>query len=419
MSPHQPSGSPWPRDGQLATALAEVEQQRPLSLYVHVPFCTVRCGYCDFNTYTVGFGPGADLATYASTVAKEIDLAAQVLSEAGFPARPASTLFFGGGTPTLLEADDIAHILTCVRTTIGIASGAEITVEANPETVTPTMLHTLARAGVTRISLGMQSAVPHVLHTLERSHRPEKLPRVVQWVQQEGLDISLDLIYGTPGESLDDWRTSLEAALDMCPDHISAYALVIEEGTKMAAQLARGELTAPDADDEAAKYELADHLLSASGYRWYEISNFAREEAGEEQLVATQLRHASQHNLAYWRDWDWWGFGPGAHSHVGRYRWWNVKHPRAYAARLMNGDSPAYAGETLDEGTREFERIMLAVRTAQGLALPGGMKPTAVAGLLADGLIDEAWAALGRIVLTLRGRLLADYVTGVLTAHLD
>ena len=436
MSPAQPDGQRWPDDGALDPGLVEVEDRRPLSLYVHVPFCRVRCGYCDFNTYTVGFGPGAQVGDYAPSVLAEASLAARVMAESGLPARKAQTVFFGGGTPTMLDTAELAEILTGLRERIGIAPGAEVTLEANPDTVTREGLVQLADAGFTRISFGMQSAVPAILATLDRTHTPERVPLVVQWAKEVGLSTSVDLIYGTPGESLADWETSLRAALSYETDHISAYALVVEEGTKMGAQVARGELPTPDSDDEAAKYELADALLGEAGYAWYEISNFARvtDVDAASGRPSTFYAHASAHNLAYWRDWDWWGLGPGAHSHVGRVRWWNVKNPAAYAARLRDGRSPAYAGEILDEDTRELERVMLGVRTSEGIELAGlpgtrqGDEVGAlldarvasggrVAALIADGLIDGAAALRGRAILTLRGRLLADYVTRELMGY--
>ncbi|MCD4558024.1 radical SAM family heme chaperone HemW [Schaalia sp. lx-100] len=417
MSLHQPDGFVWPADGHIPHHLAEVHAQRPLSMYVHVPFCQVRCGYCDFNTYTTGFGQGADIATYSSSVVAETHYAAQVLQEAGFPIRPIRTLFYGGGTPTLLSCESIEHILTGIRDSFTLAIDAEITVEANPETVDEQSIRALAETGITRISFGMQSAVPHVLKTLDRTHRPERVPQVVAWARDFGLDVSLDLIYGTPGESLKDWELSLQAVLEMQPDHISAYALVIEEGTKMGADLARGRILPPDPDNEATKYEMADEILTEAGYRWYEISNFARIKPGEENTAATDatlLRYACRHNLAYWKDWDWWGLGPGSHSHIGRCRWWNRKHPRAYAQMVTQGVSPAAAGEILDAHTRELERVMLAVRTAHGLPIPPSVSEQRVKELIDEGLIDEDTAHNGRILLTLRGRLLADYVTHML-----
>lgn len=435
MSPAQPDGTRWPENGSLDPGLVEAERGRPLSLYVHVPFCRVRCGYCDFNTYTVGFGPGAQVGDYAPSVLAEASLAARVMSEAGLPAREARTVFFGGGTPTMLDVAELSEILAGLRERIGIAAGAEVTLEANPDTVTRDGLAQLADAGFTRVSFGMQSAVPAILATLDRTHTPERVPLVVQWAKEAGLSTSVDLIYGTPGESLADWETSLRAALSYETDHISAYALVVEEGTKMGAQVARGELPTPDPDDEAAKYELADFLLGEAGYAWYEISNFARASASDRVSgrASTTFEHASRHNLAYWRDWDWWGLGPGAHSHVGRMRWWNVKNPGVYAGRLRAGVSPAAAGEILGEEERELERVMLGLRTSEGIELDGlpgaasGHEAGAscvsmpvggrVASLIADGLIDGAAALRGRVCLTLRGRLLADYVTRELMGY--
>ena len=436
MSPAQPDGMRWPDSGSLDPGLVEAERGRPLSLYVHVPFCRVRCGYCDFNTYTVGFGPGAQVGDYAPSVLAEARLAARVMAEAGLPDRAAETVFFGGGTPTMLDAAELSEILAGLRERIGIAAGAEVTLEANPDTVTRGDLRALADAGFTRVSFGMQSAVPAILATLDRTHTPKRVPLVVEWAKEAGLSTSVDLMYGTPGESLADWETSVRAALSYDPDHISAYALVVEEGTKMGAQVARGELPTPDPDDEAAKYELVDELLGEAGYAWYEISNFARASASDRASgrASTTFEHASRHNLAYWRDWDWWGFGPGAHSHVGRMRWWNVKNPGAYAGRLRAGVSPAAAGEILGEEERELERVMLGLRTAEGVELDGvpamAMRDGIVSGLsvcqslsgrvaslISDGFIDGVAALDGRAVLTLRGRLLADYVTRELMGY--
>jgi putative coproporphyrinogen dehydrogenase len=436
MSPTQPDGTRWPENGLLDPSLVEAQWARPLSLYVHVPFCRVRCGYCDFNTYTVGFGPGAQIGDYAPSVLAEADLAARVLADAGVSGRLAQTVFFGGGTPTMLDAGELIAILDGLRERIGIAGGAEVTLEANPDTVTREDLRAFADSGFTRVSFGMQSAVPRILAILDRTHTPTRVPLVIEWAKEAGLSTSVDLIYGTPGESLADWETSVRAALSYDPDHISAYALVVEEGTKMGAQVARGELPTPDPDDEAAKYELVDELLGEAGYAWYEISNFARASASDRASgrASTTFEHASRHNLAYWRDWDWWGFGPGAHSHVGRMRWWNVKNPGAYAGRLRAGVSPAAAGEILGEEERELERVMLGLRTAEGVELDGvpamAMRDGIVSGLsvcqslsgrvaslISDGFIDGVAALDGRAVLTLRGRLLADYVTRELMGY--
>ncbi|MEO5778868.1 MULTISPECIES: radical SAM family heme chaperone HemW [Arthrobacter] len=397
-----PLGDPAPPDGLLPAQALDGAIGRAFGLYVHIPFCAVRCGYCDFNTYTATeLGGGASQDAYASTAISEVELAVRVLAGSGLPARPLSTVFFGGGTPTLLPAEDLARILTAAIDAWGLEPGAEVTTEANPDSVTPGSLQLLADAGFTRVSFGMQSAVPHVLKVLDRTHTPSRVPQVVQWAREAGLAVSLDLIYGTPGESLADWRHSLETALSYGPDHISAYALIVEDGTKLAAQIRRGEVAGIDDDDHAAKYELADKLISAAGLGWYEVSNWART---PDQVC--------RHNIAYWRGDDWWGIGPGAHSHVGGVRWWNVKHPTAFAGRLASGASPAAGRETLDAATRDVERIMLEARLATGLNVVGLGETGrhAVAGLIADELVDPALAFRGRLVLTLKGRLLADAV---------
>jgi putative oxygen-independent coproporphyrinogen III oxidase len=395
-----PIADPAPLDGLLPPSVAEGASTRNLGVYLHVPFCRVRCGYCDFNTYTAAEVRGVRQSDYASEAVAEVTLAGTVLAASGAPARPASTVFFGGGTPTLLPANDLARMLGAVRDTFGLLPGAEVTTEANPDSVDAAYLERLAEAGFTRVSFGMQSAVPHVLATLERTHDPERIPHVVRWARDAGLQVSLDLIYGTPGESLDDWRASVEQALAQQPDHVSAYSLIVEPGTKMARQIKRGEVAEPDEDLQADMYELADALLADAGYEWYEVSNWARE------------GRVSRHNLAYWQGHDWWGVGPGAHSHVGGVRWWNVKHPAAYADRMHAGVSPAAGRETLDAETREVERVLLATRVRGGLetATLTAAARTAVAGLIADGLVEPAAALRGSIVLTLQGRLLADAV---------
>ncbi|MFS6530895.1 radical SAM family heme chaperone HemW [Microbacterium aurugineum] len=399
-----PLGDPAPTDGHLPSDIV-IDPNVPFSAYLHIPFCTVRCGYCDFNTYTSTELRGAKQEDYASTLISEIALARRVLADAG-ALRPMDTVFFGGGTPTLLPAGDLARMLKAATGAFGLADGAEVTVEANPDTVTPAVARTLADAGVTRMSVGMQSAVPHVLAALDRTHRPENVRTAVAAAKDAGLAVSVDLIYGAPGESLADWEASLDAALALEPDHISAYALIIEDGTKLARQIRRGEVPTPDDDLQADMYELADVRLGAGGFDWYEVSNFAR----------TPERR-SRHNLAYWRGSDWWGFGPGAHSHVAGLRWWNVKHPAAYAQRLAASESPAAGTERPDVESRTLERILLLSRIREGIAVdevPAGNR-SRVAGLIADGLVDPAAAIRGRIQLTLRGRLLADAVVRALT----
>ncbi len=399
-----PLGDPAPADGRLPDDLA-VDPQVPFSAYLHVPFCRVRCGYCDFNTYTSGELRGAKQEDYASTLLSEIALAREVLSEAD-ALRPMDTVFFGGGTPTLLPAGDLARMLDAATDAFGLVDGAEVTVEANPDTVTPEVVRTLADAGVTRLSIGMQSAVPHVLAALDRTHRPENVRTAVAAAKDAGLAVSVDLIYGAPGESLDDWARSLDEAVGLESDHISAYALIIEDGTKLARQIRRGEVPTPDDDLQADMYELADARLADAGFDWYEVSNWSR-----------TPEQRSRHNLAYWRGNDWWGFGPGAHSHVAGLRWWNVKHPAAYAQRLAAAESPAAGTERPDHASRTLERILLLSRIREGIAIDDleADRRSRVAGLIADGLVDPAAAIGGRVQLTLRGRLLADAVVRELT----
>lgn len=402
-----------------ANATGNPTRERPFSLYLHVPYCRVRCGYCDFNTYTnLGMGPGANLGDYPATIAAEAKLAAQAMAQAGLRTRPVQTIFVGGGTPTMLPAVELVSLLATVRETWELADGVEITTEANPDTVDERYLAALAEGGFTRVSFGMQSAVPHVLRTLDRTHTPERVPQVVEWARAHGLSSSLDLIYGTPGETLADWQTSLDAAVAMNPDHISAYALVIEEGTRMHTQVTRGELPQPTDDDEAAKYELADAVLAQAGYEWYEISNWSRP------------GNQCQHNRAYWQDYDWWGLGPGAHSHLGDARLWNTKHPLRWAAQIASGQLPVAGHEVIVPENRELERIMLGIRLREGLPLaslgeswgepetPAGRTPSAlvpvVGQLLSQGLLEPAPALRGQAILTLKGRLLADTVTRAL-----
>ncbi|MFF3038966.1 radical SAM family heme chaperone HemW [Arthrobacter citreus] len=397
-----PLGDPAPKDGFLPPNAAAAAAERKFGLYVHIPFCAVRCGYCDFNTYTATeLGGGASQDAYAATAQQEVRFAAKALAASGIPERRIETVFFGGGTPTLLPAEDLAAILGTAVEQWGLAPGAEVTTEANPDSVTPESLQLLADAGFTRVSFGMQSAVPHVLAVLDRTHTPSRVPQAVQWAREAGLKVSVDLIYGTPGESLADWKYSVEEALSYEPDHISAYALIVEEGTKLAARMRRGEEPPIDDDDHADKYLLAEELFAAAGLNWYEVSNWAR-----------TPQDACRHNLAYWRSDDWWGIGPGAHSHVGGVRWWNAKHPTAYAQRIAAGESPAVGRESLDADTRYLEDVMLRTRLAEGLPRellrPEGRHE--IAGLIADGLVEPKAAIAGTVLLTLKGRLLADAV---------
>lgn len=367
-------------------------------VYVHVPFCSVRCGYCDFNTYTATeLGGGASQASYAGQAAAEVALAREVTGP-----RPADTVFFGGGTPTLLPPGDLVRILAAIDEHWGLAPGAEVSTEANPDSVTLTGLRELRDGGFTRISFGMQSAVPHVLAVLDRTHQPANVPRAVAWAREAGFEqVSLDLIYGTPGESLDDWRRSVQTALACEPDHVSAYSLIVEEGTALGRQVRRGEVPMPSEDDFAEKYVLADELLRAAGLQWYEVSNWARHDAAR-----------CRHNLGYWRSEDWWGIGPGAHSHLVGRRFWNVKHPRPYAESVAAGKLPILGEETLSEAEQHTERLMLELRIVDGLetslVAEDAMRPHLEAGLVRR--------AADRWVLTDSGRLLADGIVRDLMA---
>jgi oxygen-independent coproporphyrinogen-3 oxidase len=385
----------------------------PFGIYVHVPFCVTRCGYCDFNTYTATeLGSGASRQSYAGLAVAEIVLAGRVLNGpvlngAAGRAGPVRTVFFGGGTPTLLPPADLASILRAIDGEFGLAPDAEVTVEANPETVDQRMLAALRDSGFTRISLGMQSAAPHVLKVLDRVHQPGRPEQCAAWARAAGFEhVSLDLIYGTPGETAADWERSLASAVAAGPDHISAYALIVEEGTRLAARIRRGELPEPDDDELADRYLAADAYLGSAGLGWYEISNWAADEAAR-----------CRHNELYWTGGDWWGIGPGAHSHVGGTRWWNVRHPAAYAERIAAGQSPGQAREILTAGQRAMERIMLVTRLSAGCPLtdltPAGRAAAAVA--VADGLAEPGAHENGRVVLTTRGRLLADAVIRDLT----
>ena len=394
-----PAGGPAPADGALpAEALAGVGT-RPFAFYVHVPFCASRCGYCDFNTYVPGEQGAEQAAGYVGAVLSEIDLAARVL-----PSLPrVDTVFFGGGTPTLLPAADLSRILRPIDERFGLKPGAEVTTEANPESVDPAKLEALREAGFTRISLGMQSAVPSVLAILDRVHSPGRPQQAVAEARAAGFDqVSLDLIYGTPGETADDWRRSLDAALSAEPDHLSTYSLIVEPGTRLAAQVRRGELEVPGEHVIVDRFETAERVLAEAGMAWYETCSWATGEAAW-----------CRHNLGYWGGGDWWGAGPGAHSHVGGVRWWNVLHPRAWSERLANGTSPAAARETPGEDELRLERVMLGLRLRAGVALRDLTRDGRAAAdrHVADGLLEPAEHAKGRAVLTLRGRLLADPVT--------
>lgn len=370
---------------------------RPLGFYVHVPFCATRCGYCDFNTYTAEeLGPGASRSTYADTVISEIRWArSQVRDD-----RPVSTVFVGGGTPTLLGAGDLVRVLDAIDAEFGLEPGAEVTTEANPDSVSPAMLQELREGGFTRVSFGVQSLAPHVLEVLERTHTPGRALEAIAEARAAGFaHVSADLIYATPGETDEDLAASVAAVLDAGVDHLSAYSLIVEDGTRLAARVRRGDLPAPDDDVAADRYRIVDAMASAAGLEWYEVSNWAR--PGSE----------CRHNLGYWNDADWWGAGPGAHGHLDGRRWWNLKHPAAYARALAEGQPPLAGEEAVDEEGRALEQVMLGVRIRAGIPRVG-LPEDAVAQLESEGLIE---ASADRIVLTSSGRLLADAVVRRLT----
>lgn len=406
-------------------------------VYVHVPFCLRRCGYCDFNTYTaVDLGGGASRGNYAAMTIREMRLVRDWQERHGIAEPPASTVFFGGGTPTILPADDLIAILNAIRELWGVEDGAEITTEANPDTVDAATIRALADGGFTRVSFGMQSAVPHVLRTLDRTHTPANVEAGVRAAGAAGLRSSVDLIYGAPGEGLEDWRTSVRTAIDLGVNHISAYALTVEPTTKMGRQIAAGVLPKPDDDDEAAKYEIADELFSAAGLQWYEISNWARP------------GYESRHNLGYWRNVDWAGIGPGAHSHYNRVepascrsesersarpygsspqdcdahgaiRSWDLAHPRLWSERVNAGQVPWAGSESITPMEALEETIMLGLRLREGLDLTA-LKTSLDVGGAASSDIDAGVAELereglverrgSRLIPTLRGRLLNDAV---------
>ena len=372
-----------------------------LSFYIHIPYCIKRCGYCDFNTYTPAElkveSTLSDVSQgYIDLLIKEIEMAREFSKATYVP-----TIFFGGGTPSLMEPGDLARVIEAIATKFGLSSDCEITMEANPDSLTKERLQGYRDAGINRLSIGMQSAVPHVLTVLDRTHNPENIEKVVTWAREVGFaEISIDLIYGTPGESMADWEASVDAALALNTTHISAYALIVEQGTKLAAQVRRGDITIPDDDETADKYILADKKFSAAGLTWYEVSNWSK--AGS----------PCRHNVAYWQGANWWGAGPGAHSHIDGRRWWNVKHPTAYRERIENALAPMQEQEILTPEEKSREEIMLLIR------LPGGLKRevldnaqfACIEGYVASGDIDRMEWDLGAVTLTQQGRLIADRI---------
>jgi putative oxygen-independent coproporphyrinogen III oxidase len=369
---------------------------RPFGIYIHVPFCATRCGYCDFNTYTPSELGGANPDGWLDALRTELALAATHVGA------PVDTVFVGGGTPSMLGAAGLASVLNAIRAHFTLAPDAEVTTEANPESTSPAFFEQLRSAGFTRVSLGMQSVVPHVLAVLDRVHSPGRALDAAREARHAGFDhLNLDLIYGTPGESDDDLRRSADAVIESGVDHVSAYALVVEDGTALARRVRRGEIAAPDNDVLAQRYELLDTRLSAAGFDWYEVSNWSRP-GGE-----------CRHNIGYWNGGEWWGAGPGAHGYVGATRWWNVKHPNAYAQSLADGRLPVADFEQLDAATQHVEDVMLRLRLRDGLPLAvlGDEERARAETAIADGLVV---VRADRLVLTDRGRLLADAVVRTL-----
>lgn len=375
---------------------------RPLSFYIHIPYCVKRCGYCDFNTYTPGeLKPGSDIAQVSNGYIDLLIQEGKIARSEVKTTKPIETIFFGGGTPTLMEPADLGRVLDSLEADFGFASDIEITIEANPDTVSKEKLSALREIGINRISFGMQSAVPHVLAVLDRTHNPENVIKATNWAREVGFEqVSADLIYGAPGESLEDWETTIDAVLALPITHISAYALIVESGTKLAAQVKRGEVVIPEDDQTADKYLIADEKFKKAGFNWYELSNWAKPE-GE-----------CRHNIAYWEGADWWGLGPGAHSHLNGKRFWNVKHPTAYRERLEAKQSPIMDSEELTSEEMESERVMLEIRLPRGLE-KSSLSSASLARLesyLTGGQISQEQWDQGRISLTISGRLMADRI---------
>lgn len=391
MAAALPLGLSWPSDNRLKVDTANTSS---FHAYVHIPFCAVRCGYCDFNTYVATELRGISQADFHLPLIQEIALSKKLLSDWNMPSRHLSTVFFGGGTPSMFEASQISAILEALKSAFGFVSDVEITLEANPEGLSKDKLSALQTAGVNRLSLGVQSFDEEVLHVLDRVHTKPKVLAAVSAAKELGFRVSIDLIYGAPGESLESWESTLEQALGLGVEHVSAYSLIVEEGTAIARKIARGELAEVDEDLNADKYLLTEKLLGAAGLENYEVSNWGS---------------PSRHNQAYWESKDWWGYGPGAHSHISGARFWNQKHPSSYAKALEVG-SPAQGVEYLDARTRLEEQLLLRLRTKAGvpatLLRDLGVPTELVANAIANGLLELGPA--GSLKPTLNGRLVVD-----------
>ncbi len=415
----QPHGEPLTTPGALPDSALAVLGQRPFGVYVHVPWCVHRCGYCDFNTYVPGTVSGIGPESFASTFAAELATVVRAFGDHQPP--PPATLFFGGGTPNLLPPEQLAAVIAELEQRWGLAPDIEITVECNPEAASRQQFEQLRSAGVNRLSVGMQSSDPAVLSTLERRHTPGAVSRVVEDARSVGFDsVSLDLIYGTPGESDSSWERTLHEAVGLAPDHVSAYSLIIEDGTRMARMARTGQVAETSSDTMADRYLIADDVLSTAGYQWYEVSNWARPPDGDaiDSAVAQVWRHASRHNLSYWHDHDWWGFGPGAHSHIGPLRCWNLKNPRQHAQAAERGELPVAGHEILSGAARHIEAVMLGIRTRWGVSgkILTRAEQHRADELVEQGLLQRNATPGDRWYLTDRGRLLADLVTRELLA---
>ena len=373
-----------------------------LAFYIHIPYCVKRCGYCDFNTYTpaelkISTGLEQISNSYIDLLLQEIDsVREQIVGEIKVP-----SIFFGGGTPSLMQPNDIGRVISKIKNEFDLPLNSEITLECNPDTVTKDSLENFKKVGINRVSFGMQSAVPHVLATLDRTHKPENLAQATTWANEVGIsEISVDLIYGTPGESITDWQTSIDSALALPITHISAYALIVEEGTKLAAQIKRGEVPEVDDDLVADKYLIADKAFKEAGFEWYELSNWSK--PGSE----------SKHNMAYWNGDNWWGAGPGAHSHLDGKRFWNVKHPNLYKERIQNKQSAVADSEVLKKDQIESERLMLLLRLPSGIEKQtlNQIQLSELSEFVESGHLDRANWNQGRASLTLNGRLIADRI---------
>ena len=372
-----------------------------LAFYIHIPYCVKRCGYCDFNTYTpaeLQIQSSLEVISndYIDLLVQEITKSAEV-SEAKF----VPSIFFGGGTPTLMQPSDLGRVIAAIKSHYTLTDDCEITIEANPDTVSLAMLSQLLEVGFNRISFGMQSALPHVLAVLDRTHNPDNVEKAVLAARSAGFkEVSVDLIYGTPGESMEDWELTLDTALALPVTHISAYALIVEDGTKLAARVKRGEIVIPDDDETADKYILADKKFRSAGLDWYELSNWSK--PGSE----------CKHNLFYWYGENWWGAGPGAHSHINGRRWWNVKHPATYKEKILSTGDPTQDSEILSAIEREEERLLLNIRLPRGIQR-ASLNAEQLAKLLpfveSGHLSKELWEA-GQVTLTQNGRLLADKI---------